>query len=186
MSLRSVRLGLGCLLVAGVCGGAAPATAPAAAPAGLGVSVSRAHVSNRLGDSFSFSSKITNTGPAPVSGLVAHLNVVSLTRGVYVDPEDWSSHRTQYVAPLAPGHSADLSWRVKSVNGGDFAIYVVVLPGKDPARAPPGLAVSPAVDVHVTEQRTLNSGGVLPLALGIPGLLGVAALGVQRRRRRAG
>jgi len=103
---RSLRVGLTCLQAAGTCGAATPAAAPAA----IGLSLSRNHVSNRLGDSFGFHSALTNRGAAPVSGLVAHLNVVSLTRGVYVDPEDWSSRRTQYVPPLAPGGAADLSW----------------------------------------------------------------------------
>jgi hypothetical protein len=70
---------------------------------------------------------------------------------------------------------------VKLVTEGDAAIYVVVLPGKDPATAPDGLAVSPALDVHIAERRTINSGGVLWLALGVPALLGIATLVARRR-----
>ena len=41
------------------------------------------------------------------SGLVAHLNIVGLSSGIYVDPEDWSEERTKFVPPLAPGESTE-------------------------------------------------------------------------------
>jgi hypothetical protein len=40
------------------------------------------------------------------------------------------------------------------------------------------------VRVSIQDRKTLNSGGILPLALGIPGALGLLALGVRLRRRR--
>ena len=162
---------------------ASPAAAAASSAPGSSVelAMSRAKVSTRLGDSFEFGSTVRNAGNTTLPELVAHLNVVGLTRDVYVDPEDWSSQRTHYLAPLRPGQSARISWKVESVNGGDFALYVVVLPDRSPSTAK--LAVSPAVDLHVTERRTLNSEGVLPLALGIPGFLGLLILGLRVRRR---
>jgi uncharacterized membrane protein len=152
--------------------------------ASVELSLSRAQVSTRLGESFDFSSTVTNAGPRPLSGLVAHLNVVGLSEDIYVDPEDWSEERTKQLAPLGPGQSAKVSWSVKAVTGGDAAIYVVVLPGRSPATGPEGLAVSPALDVRITERRTLNTGGVLPLALGVPALLGLLTLAVRIRRGR--
>jgi hypothetical protein len=149
----------------------------------VAVSLSRSQVETKLGQSFSFVSTIENTRSTPVSGLVAHLNIVGLSEGIYVDPEDWSEDRTRRLPTLAPGQSLDVSWSVKAVTGGEAAIYVVVLPGENPSSAPEGLAVSPALDVHITEHRTLNSGGVLPLALGVPALLGIATLVARRRRR---
>jgi hypothetical protein len=160
------------------------AASAGAAPTGDSVELttSRTKVSNRLGDSFHFTTTIRNVGKATLPELVAHLNVVALTKGVYVDPEDWSSERTHYLAPLRPGQSTRVQWKVESVNGGDIGLYVVVLPDRNPASAT--LAVSPALDLHVTERKTLNSGGVLPLALGIPAFLGLLMLGVRVRRRR--
>lgn len=146
--------------------------------------MSCSQVSTRLGDSFSFTSKITNTGTEQRSGLVAHLNVVGLSSGIYVDPEDWSEERTKNIAALPPGESAEVSWSVKAVTGGEAAIYVVVLPSSDPAGSPESLAISPALDVRIAETKDLNSGGVLPLALGVPAFLGLAALVVRRRRSR--
>jgi hypothetical protein len=180
----ALRLGLAFLL--GASAFLAAATGPAAAAPGASpgdsveLALSRARVSTRLGDGFDFGSTIRNVGTTTLPSLVAHLNIVSLTKGVYVDPEDWSSQRTHYLASLRPGQSTRVSWKVESVNGGDFAIYVVVLPDRDPSSST--LAVSPALDLHVTERKTLNSGGVLPLALGIPGFLGLLILGLRFRR----
>jgi hypothetical protein len=180
-----LRLSLTCMLAAGA---AATAPAAAAAPsvsqeAAVEVSVSRAHVSTRLGDTFGFSSTVTNVGSRAISGLVAHLNVVGLSEGIYVDPEDWSEQRTQTLAPLLPGQSTEVPWSVKAVTGGRAAIYVVALSGRAPATTSERLAVSPAMEVRITEHRTLNTGGVLPLALGVPALLGAATLALRIRRR---
>jgi hypothetical protein len=153
-----------------------------AKPDPVEVSLSRARVDTRLGESFGFTSTVSNTRAHPVEGLVAHLNIVGLSEGIYVDPEDWSEERTKRLPTLVPGQSLDVSWSVKAVTGGEAAIYVVVLPGKDPSSAAEGLAVSPALDVHIVERRTLNSGGVLWLALGVPALLGIATLVARRRR----
>jgi hypothetical protein len=182
---RCLRLCLAWILVLGAAASANPAAAAAntAQEAAVEVSVSRSHVSTRLGQSFGFDSTITNVGTKPVSGLVAHLNVVGLSEGIYVDPEDWSEQRTQTLTPLLSGESAEIPWSVKAVTGGRAAIYVVVLPGEDPATSSERLAVSPAMDVRITERRTINTGGVLPLALGVPALLGLATLTVRIRRR---
>jgi hypothetical protein len=184
---RFLGLGLACLLAA------APTAAAQSSSPGVGgfietprvppveISIGREQVSTRLGDSFAFTSRIENTDGTTPPGLVAHLNVVGLSSDIYVDPEDWSEERTKSVPPLAPGESTSLSWRVKAVTGGRAAIYVVVVPGNSPAGAP--LAVSPAMDVRIAETKDLNSGGVLPLALGVPAFLGAVALMIRRRRR---
>lgn len=184
-SPRSLRLALAALLAA-VLVATSTATATAAAPAAstpVSVSLSRTSTSVGIGNSFSFTSAITNQSSAPVSGLVAHLNVLSFTHGVYVDPEDWSSNRTRYLDPIPPGQSTTVGWTVKAVNGGDFGIYVATLgtPRAGPAPAEP--SVSPALVAHVTEQRNVNPQGVIPLALGIPALVAAALGGVRLRRR---
>jgi hypothetical protein len=86
---------------------------PATAGAGVKVTNDRTAVSTKLGQKFVFHTRIANDGSTPAAGLVAHLNVVDLTGNTYVDPEDWSSHRTRYLAPVAPGGSTTLSWRLK-------------------------------------------------------------------------
>ena len=165
---RALSVSLLCLLVA------APASA---ARSPVEVSLNRTEVSTRIGESFNFDSEIRNTGTERLSGLVAHLNVAGLDSGIYVDPEDWSEDRTRFLPTLGPGETTRVGWDVKAVTGGRAAIYVVALPaGAEPA-------VSPAMTVDITETTDLNSGGVLPLALGVPAVLGAVALLVRRRRR---
>ena len=159
------------------------AGAPAAAAAyDVTVSVDRTSVSTRIGHTFVFHSTIANHGSAPARGLVAHLNIVDLSGNVYVDPEDWSSHRTRYLKPIPAGGSTTLAWKLNAVNAGTIGVYVAVLP-RSGAPVPP--TTGPTVHVSIRERRTLNSGGILPLALGIPSLIGAAALGIRLGRRRS-
>jgi hypothetical protein len=184
---RALPLLLACLLVAGAAAGTARAASSSgrASPGAVAVSLDRANLSTRLGAGFDLGSTISNTGRRRISGLIAHLNVVSLTSGVYVDPEDWSPQRTKYVPALAPGQSARIAWRVNAVNGGRFAVYVVAVPQRSPRTASTGLAIGPPLSLRVTERRVFNSGGVLFLAIGLPGLLGLATLGTRVGRRRS-
>jgi uncharacterized membrane protein len=159
------------------------AAAPVAgAQAPVDVSLSRQEVSTRLGESFAFTSRIENRGTTNLDGLIAHLNVVGLSSGIYVDPEDWSEERTKNVPALGPGESTELDWDVTAVTGGEAAIYVVALRGEEPGREE--LSVSPAMDVRIAESKDLNTDGVLPLTLAVPAVIAVAAFGARRRRRR--
>jgi hypothetical protein len=167
-------------------GAAGAAAAPeTASPAAVVVSLDRARMSTGLGDGFALGSTITNTGRRPLSGLIAHLNVVSLTNGVYVDPEDWSPQRTKNVPTLAPGRSARIGWRVNAVNGGRFAVYVVAVPSTAPRTARTGLAIGTPLSLRVVERRVFDSGGVLFVALGVPALLALVLTATRVRRRRA-
>jgi hypothetical protein len=154
---------------------------PAARAAGLTVSSDRTAIATKLGHKFVFHSTIRNEGAIAASGLVAHLNVVDLSGHTYVDPEDWSSHRTRYLAPIPPAGSTTVAWRMNAVNSGTIGVYVAVLPRSGAPVAP---TTGPTVRVRIHDRKTLNSGGILPLALGLPALLGLLALGVRLRRGR--
>ena len=155
------------------------------APAsGLTVSVSKSEVSTLTGVTFTFTSEITNSGSEATPPLIANLNFVATDNSTYIDPEDWSPQRTVSVGPIAAAASAIQTWTVKPVLKGDVAVYVVVLP-EPPALAGAGpLAASPAIAVHVGEQRTLNPGGVLPVVLAVPAFLAVAFAGLRMAGRR--
>ena len=144
------------------------------------VTVDRGQISAGLGDDFGFRTTIENPAGTTTTALIAHLNILSLRDGVYVDPEDWSSQRTVYLGTIPAGESRTIKWNLKAVNGGSFAAYVAVLPQNSPALAP---TASPTVEIDVAERKTLNAGGILPLALGIPALLGLLAGGVRLARR---
>jgi hypothetical protein len=135
-------------------------------------------ISTQLGRKFVLRSTVTNRGARPIGGLIAHLNVLSLRDGVYVDPEDWSSHRTSYLGTIAPGASRTTTWRLEAVNAGRFGVYVAIV-DRSAARAP---TTARTTRIVVAQRRTLNSGGILPLALGVPALVALLALGLRLRR----
>jgi hypothetical protein len=142
------------------------------------VELDRAGVSTRIGEHFTFTSAIRNDSAQTQNDLVAHLNVLSSDPGTYVDPEDWSSHRTRYLTSLAPHEVRKVTWTVTAVNSGSIAIYVALLPRHGTGQ----VVVSSPLRVEIAKRRTLNSGGVLPLVLGIPALLGLTAFGMRARR----
>jgi hypothetical protein len=158
------------------------ATPVAAGPTGFSATVDRTRISTELGRTFVFRSTISNDGAAGADGLIAHLNIVSLRSDVYVDPEDWSTHRTRYLGPLAAGGSQTITWRLKAVNSGAFAVYVAVLRRKGDNQPP---VTAPLVSVAIAGRKTLNAGGILSVALGVPLVLGVVTAGLKLRRRRA-
>jgi hypothetical protein len=144
------------------------------------VAVDRTAISTSLGHKFVVRTKITNGGSTPATGLIAHLNVLSLRNGVYVDPEDWSANRTRYLPPIPAGGSISLTWKLQAVNSGTIGVYIAVLP-RSGAPQPP--TTGPTVRISIAERKTLNSGGILPLAVGVPAFLALLALGVRIRRR---
>jgi hypothetical protein len=150
-------------------------------PDRVAVSVDRARIATKLGGKFEFRSTITNRGSKAAGGLIAHLNVLSLRDGTYVDPEDWSSQRTRYLPTIRPGGSTTITWRMQAVNHGSFGVYVALLHESGRAQPP---VTAPAIRLAVAERKTLNSGGILPLALGTPALLGLLTLAFRLHRRR--
>jgi hypothetical protein len=145
----------------------------------VSVAVDRTVVTTQLGHKFHFRSTFRNASGASASGLIAHLNVLSLQQSVYVDPEDWSSHRTKFLPPIPAGGSLTVTWPMEAVNHGKFDVYVTLVEQRSLGDTP---AIGPAVRIAVADRRTLNSGGILPLALGIPAFLGLLTLTLRRRR----
>jgi hypothetical protein len=158
----------------------APGAYAADAANDITVTTDRTKIAVGLGGKFSFRTTITNRGSAPVSGLIAHLNVLDLTGNTYVDPEDWSTNRTRYLDPIPAGRSATIIFSGQAVNSGSLGLYVAVLDRKGTPRPP---AMSSAIRMDVSARRTLNAGGIAPLAVGVPGLLGLLTLGVSLSRR---
>jgi hypothetical protein len=144
------------------------------------VRVDRTKIAVTLGGKFAFRTTITNRGSTPVRGLIAHLNVLDLTGNTYVDPEDWSTNRTKYLDPIPAGGSATITFTGQAVNHGHLGLYVAVLDRKGSPRPP---ATTPTIRLDVSARRTLNAGGIAPLAVGVPGLLALLTLGVSFSRR---
>jgi hypothetical protein len=173
----SPRLVMASLVAASV---ALAASGPAAgAFQDVTVRVAPSHIRTELGRNVLVHATFTNNAPTASGALVAHLNVLSLRRGVEVDPEDWSTHRTRYLGSISAGASQTISWKVHAINTGRIALYVV--PQSGPSRQP---VTGRTVQLDVAGRRTLNSGGILPLALGIPALLGLMTAGIRLKRTR--
>ena len=173
-------LALAGLLVGVLSGLSVPAMAK---PPTVEIVVEPTHIQTTLGEEFTIETEIRNTGDANSGPLLAHLNVASLDNSVYVDPEDWSSERSQELS-LQPGESRTLSWELQAVNSGRLAAYVVVLPATNTAGGQQDPVVTPLVRLDVAPRSTLTAAGALPVVLGVPLLLGLTAAGTRYRARR--
>ena len=162
-----------------------PVRALAETPLKVKVVAEPAQVDVLLGDRFTITTELTNTGTAPTGEILAHLNVAGIEGSVYVDPEDWSPSRSQQLS-LQPRESRKLSWEIQAVNAGHFAAYVVVVPFGSKVAGNESLMISPLVNVNVASRSTLTAGGALPVVVVVPVLLGLAAAGVFFRARRRG
>ena len=102
------------------------------------VTVDRARIVHAARAASSRSDRRSRTdGSTPASGLIAHLNVLSLrpgvvrrSRGLVGEPDALPRARSP------PGGSTTITWRMQAVNDGDFGVYVAVLARERPS-APP-------------------------------------------------
>jgi uncharacterized membrane protein len=145
------------------------------------VELDQREVAASPGEKVTFESTIRNTGDRPLADYVAHLNILSTDKSVYVDPEDWSPKRTQFLDEIPPGGSTTLDWDVRAVTSGPILLFVSVT-------SPTAESVSSSGPLQMTVggQRVVNAGGVLPLVLWMPaGVLALlGATSVRRRRHR--
>jgi hypothetical protein len=153
-----------------------------ASPLTVEITPDPTRVATVLGGRFTISTQVANTGNTPTGDVLAHLNVASMQDDVYVDPEDWSSSRSQSLT-LRPGESRTLVWDIQAVNAGRFAAYVVVLPEGAEVSGAEGLVVSPLVKIDVETRSALSERGLLPVVLLIPLVLGLSAVGLRIRGR---
>jgi hypothetical protein len=162
--------------------GVAP-SASAAQPSTPGVTVSfdQRDVTTTVGHRFRPSSTIRNNGDQPLTGLVAHLDVLSVRPSVYVDPEDWSARRTVYLDRLPAHGTVSVPWKMQVVNAGRFVVFVTVSRKNGPALVDAG----DGLRLSASAQRTIDTSGILPIVLGIPAAVLVLLLLTARRRRLA-
>lgn len=181
----AARTALGCaalLALLSLAAVSAAGHAPAAAQAGpdpIVVELDQRELDVGPGEKLSFVSTVRNEGSTMLEGYVAHLNVLTTDEDVYVDPEDWSPERTQYLEPLPAGRSAELSWSVQAVTSGPLILYVsVTSPDTD------AVVSSGPLELTVHGQRVVDSAGVAPVVLWTPaGVLLLLGAAIARRRR---
>jgi hypothetical protein len=128
-------------------------------------------LSGTAGQYVNLPATITNTSDNPIKDIVAYVTLVETTSGQQapVDLEDWSAHRAVTIDSLAPSESQNAAWDLRLIKGGEYVVYAAAIE-KGSSQA----AVGPVVPLSVTAQKNLNPGGVLPVALGVPILVGTA------------
>lgn len=170
---------------------AAPAFAQSAAPpppaAAMPVSIAMAPAaanpaSPQMGDHLAFRTLIRNTGARPIDGVIGWISLVQTDRGQEqpVDLEDWSAHKAVTIPTLAPGQSVATDWPVRLIQSGTYRL-VVSAATRDGAT----LATSPFADFSVRAKPVVESARVLPVALGVPFLIGGMMFATWRRGRGA-
>lgn len=132
-----------------------------------------------LGENFDITVTVSNDGIDPTPPLVIHLDITDPDQFTSVDPEDWTATLSQRIGSIEPGESVTVNWNLQPISPGTFSTYAVALsPGVD------SVAASNVVGVNVSDQRTLNPGGILPVSLAAPSIVGVLLLMQMRFARR--
>lgn len=131
-----------------------------------------------LGEHLDVQVSVTNNGADATPPLVVHIDITKPDEATSVDPEDWTSTLSKPIGAVGSDKTVVVDWTIQPISSGTFATYAVVLsPGVDTIAASNVLAVS------VTDQRSLNPGGIVPVVVAIPVLIG-ALLAVQMRLAR--
>ena len=151
----------------------------------LQMTISLDHATGKTGDSITFDTTVTNTGAEASTPVIVAMNIINLSKtGDVVDPEDWSPQRTQYFEALASNQSTTLSWTVNAVLDGSYMVYLVAIAQPKDAEGSGQVVASPGLHLTITKFTSLNPGGVLPYAIGVPIVLVVAIFLLFRLRRR--
>ena len=157
--------------------------APSAGAAPISISIAPAAqnpASPQMGDHLSFHTIIRNDSMAPVDGLIAWLSLVQVDRGHEqpIDLEDWSAHKAETAAKLAPGQALETDWPMRLIQAGRYRVSVAAA-----SRSGVEPTTSPFADFTVRQKPVVESQRVLPIAFGLPFLL-IGALLWQIRKGR--
>jgi hypothetical protein len=137
--------------------------------------------SPRMGDRLTFRATIRNTGRDTARGVVGWLSLLQVDPGKEqsVDLEDWSAQKAVTLSSLAPGHSVATEWVLRLIQTGEYRVAVVAgAAGSGSAPVPSSFA-----DFAVLPKPVVESSRILPIAVGLPLLLG-GALGWRVRSAR--
>lgn len=140
----------------------------------------------KSGEPVFFTTIVTNQGTELSPPLIVAMNIINLNaEGDVVDPEDWSPQRTQYLEALEPGQASTHEWRINTILGGNYMVYMVLIPTPDSPEASSWPLTSAGMHLTVEISVSANPSGVTPYALGIPLVLLSAILFINYQRRRS-
>lgn len=132
-----------------------------------------------LGEEIDIEVIVRNHSDQPTQPLIAHIDITAPASSSSVDPEDWTATLSKRVGVVEPGAGKIVNWTVQPISGGDFVLYAVVI-----APGAADVAASNVLAIDVTEQRSLNPEGILPVSIGGPVVIGGLWLAQARRSRR--
>lgn len=133
-----------------------------------------------LGDSLDLTVTVTNGSDRPSADLVVHLDITDPSSSSSVDPEDWTSTLSKPLGIIEPGATSTTDWSIQPISPGTFSVYAVAI-----SPDTTDLVASNVMSVDVADQRSLDPGGILPVAIGMPGLVGALLLARTLANRRA-
>lgn len=124
----------------------------------------------QMGDSIRFRSAIKNTSQQMASGLVAWVSLIQVDPGHEqpVDLEDWSAHKAIVIASLPPGNSETMDWPLRLIQAGRYRIMVSVAEKRAEM-----VFISRFIDFSVKQKPVIESRRILPVAIGMPLLVGL-------------
>lgn len=145
----------------------------------ISISIEGSESSVPLGGDLELGIMLTNHGTEASPPLIVHLDITEPASTSSVDPEDWTSTLSKQVGVIDAGGVVVVDWSLQPIASGDFVIYAVVIsPGVD------ALASSNLTPVTVVSQRSLNPGGILPVAIGAPSFVALLLVVQMRYARR--
>lgn len=163
------------LLVAGVASAAAGSLEISLAPAPTNPA------QPQMGDQLRFVSTVRNAGTEPARGVVVWIGLVEVDPGHEqpVDLEDWSAHKAEMRATLEPGEQMTVDWPMRLIQAGDYRVVISAV-----ERTAKHIATSPFADFHVRRKPVVESRRILPVAFGMPLLIGALLVWRLRRAKR--
>lgn len=164
-------------------GGSAGATAAAQIDGTITLAAEPSSEAISLGEHFALAVTVSNPGADASPPLVIHFDVTDPDQSTSVDPEDWTPTLSVPIGVLQPGQKRTVDWQLQPVSAGTYAAYAVAL-----AAGVDNVATSNVVRIDVADRRTLNPEGILPIAIGVPVIVGgllLAQIRLSRRSRRA-
>lgn len=170
------------LSVVFLCAGLALVTGPAlAAPLSVDLTPATTNpASPQMGDHLAFKTVIRNTGTNAVDGVIAWISLVQVDPGKEqpVDLEDWSAHKAVTEHVLAPGAAITTEWPMRLIQSGHYRVVVSAVTRNGAELTPSSFA-----DFAVRPKAVVESSRVMPVAAGVPLLVGAFLLLSLRRRR---
>lgn len=123
-----------------------------------------------MGDVVAFKGEVVNVGKKNLRNAVVYLSLAFLKKGEEhpVDLEDWSAGRAVRIANLPPSGISMQDWKLRLIQSGDFCVFLTVINPNNPTPT-----VSPLVKFHILPKVTVSSARILPVAIGMPALVGI-------------